>query len=180
MNNLKPAVARPMIDHIKHFSVGKYKREMFLVFVEEDIKTINVLDVKLKDLRSLLEKPSFVGVVSNNQNKWGGQMYISYQDNGLNYCQGLFVSDHPSKIEAAVALKMKVFNHIDQVNMVKPPEKELEERLKSHDWYYYQSDDQRIFLSGEKSFNRINELVFQLGDLGKDLYNKFCPKEFVK
>jgi hypothetical protein len=57
----------------------------------------------------------------------------------------------------------------------------LENTLKNHDWFYYYSDDFGVYENGQRSFDKINELIELLenNDLGKeanDLYEKYEPE----
>ena len=57
----------------------------------------------------------------------------------------------------------------------------LENTLKNHDWFYYYSDDFSVYENGQRSFDKINELIKLLenNDLGKeanDLYEKYEPE----
>ena len=57
----------------------------------------------------------------------------------------------------------------------------LENTLKNHDWFYYYSDDFSVYENGQRSFDKINELIELLenNDLGKkanDLYKKYEPE----
>jgi hypothetical protein len=54
---------------------------------------------------------------------------------------------------------------------------QLENLLKQHDWYYAWSDDSRVFKAGNAVQNQINSLIDQLGQEGKDLYNKYVPSD---
>jgi IS1 family transposase len=69
---------------------------------------------------------------------------------------------------------------MDNINM-KNKLKTLEDLLKNHDWFYYYSDDFSVYESGQRSFDKINELIELLenNDLGKeanDLYEKYEPE----
>jgi hypothetical protein len=57
---------------------------------------------------------------------------------------------------------------------------DLEQKLKSHDWYYMMSDDNRKYADGASQQTEIRKLVKSLeaigmGDEAKNLYNKYAP-----
>jgi hypothetical protein len=57
---------------------------------------------------------------------------------------------------------------------------ELESALKAFDWYYYMSDDPRVYRSGSAADQNLSNLVKKLKDLGygedvKKLYNQYAP-----
>ena len=57
---------------------------------------------------------------------------------------------------------------------------DLEQKLKSHDWYYMMSDDNRAYSNGSAQQSEIRKLVKSLeamgmGDEAKNLYNKYAP-----
>jgi hypothetical protein len=58
---------------------------------------------------------------------------------------------------------------------------ELESLLKGFDWYYYMSDDPRVYRNGSAYDNKVSNLVKQLTDLGygddaKKLYAQYAPE----
>lgn len=59
----------------------------------------------------------------------------------------------------------------------KSPLQQLEDLLKYHDWYYAWSDDHRTYKAGDEVQSQIKILVKQLGQEGKDLYNKYAPSD---
>jgi hypothetical protein len=57
---------------------------------------------------------------------------------------------------------------------------DLEQKLKSHDWYYYMSDDNRAYSKGSTQQSEIRKIIKDLESMGqgqeaKDLYNKYAP-----
>ena len=57
---------------------------------------------------------------------------------------------------------------------------DLEQKLKSHDWYYMMSDDNRAYSNGSAQQSEIRKLIKSLetigmGDKAKNLYNKYAP-----
>jgi hypothetical protein len=57
---------------------------------------------------------------------------------------------------------------------------DLEQKLKSHDWYYYMSDDNRAYSKGSAQQSEIRKIIKDLESMGqgqeaKDLYNKYAP-----
>ena len=57
---------------------------------------------------------------------------------------------------------------------------QLEAALKSHDWYYMMSDDNRAYTAGRQEQSEIRSIMKGLEDLGygkdaKDLYNQYAP-----
>ena len=156
---------KTVIDHIKYFL--KKNHQLYLVFVRDEM-TFTLIE-KTTKYKDLVQDPAFVGVISEGKNGWGGMMYLS--------SGGIFTSGHSSKYEVGIELKNKVFEKLNELNTPKTPEEELEARLKSHDWYYHQSDDNRYFLSGQESANKIRELMNLLPkDVADNLYNKYCPQ----
>ncbi len=64
-----------------------------------------------------------------------------------------------------------------------PMLKELEQQLKSHDWYYWYSDDRRYYEQGEYQTKKIRELVAQINRAGltgegNSIWKKTAPTEF--
>lgn len=58
-------------------------------------------------------------------------------------------------------------------------EKELEDALKSHDWYYMMSDDPRAYNAGSDEKSKISSLMSKLPrQQAVDLYNSYCPKDW--
>jgi hypothetical protein len=57
--------------------------------------------------------------------------------------------------------------------------KELERKLKSHDWWYSMSDDGSAWDRGRKQADDINKLIRDVGDDGKKLYKKYGKKAGV-
>ena len=56
----------------------------------------------------------------------------------------------------------------------------LEAKLKTHDWYYMMSDDNRVYMNGVGEQGEIRDILKQLeaigyGQEGKDLYNQYAP-----
>ena len=56
---------------------------------------------------------------------------------------------------------------------------ELEKALKSHDWWYSFSDDQRSWKKGKKESEDIRKLVDLIGDDGMSLYKQYGKKAGV-
>ena len=57
---------------------------------------------------------------------------------------------------------------------------DLEQKLKSHDWYYMMSDDNRAYINGSAQQSEIRKIIKDLESIGKgqeakDLYNKYAP-----
>ena len=50
---------------------------------------------------------------------------------------------------------------------------QLEELLKTHDWYYQMTEDHRVWQRGSQQRSKIRELVNELGNEGKDLYDRY-------
>ena len=55
---------------------------------------------------------------------------------------------------------------------------QLEAALKSHDWYYRMSDDNRAYQKGEQGIANIKDLVSKTGDEGMALYTKYKAEKF--
>ena len=55
---------------------------------------------------------------------------------------------------------------------------QLETALRSHDWYYMMSDDNRAYQKGSQESEKIKDLVSKTGDEGKALYNKYKEAKF--
>ena len=56
----------------------------------------------------------------------------------------------------------------------------LKTKLKTHDWYYMMSDDNRVYMNGVGEQGEIRDILKQLeaigyGQEGKDLYNQYAP-----
>lgn len=67
---------------------------------------------------------------------------------------------------------------IEKYNKIAP---ELEDKLKSHDWTYEYSDDNRSWKNGQAQKIAINKLIKQLPEAeAKELYNKYAPDMFKK
>lgn len=56
---------------------------------------------------------------------------------------------------------------------------ELERLLKSHDWFYSFSSDQRSWKNGKKESENIRNLVNLIGDDGMSLYKQYGKKAGV-
>jgi hypothetical protein len=57
---------------------------------------------------------------------------------------------------------------------------DLEQKLKSHDWFYIISDDNRTYTKGSAQQSEIRKIIKDLESMGKgqeakDLYNKYAP-----
>lgn len=55
---------------------------------------------------------------------------------------------------------------------------EYKEMLSRHDWFYYFSDDHRVWLAGEKSSKEIISVAQNNGDDFKRAYNDAHKKHF--
>jgi len=57
------------------------------------------------------------------------------------------------------------------------PEEEFEDLLKNHDWYYYMSDDNRVYRNGHAASKRLSVLAEQLGRMNEleEERNKYPP-----
>lgn len=56
------------------------------------------------------------------------------------------------------------------------PEEELELSLKHHDWWYYMSDDHRVWTNGQAELRHIQMLCGKVApERAKELYVKYCP-----
>jgi hypothetical protein len=56
----------------------------------------------------------------------------------------------------------------------------LEKMLKSHDWYFRMSDDDRSYDRGKREEDEIKQLVSTLGEEGKKLYDKYKKEANIK
>lgn len=56
----------------------------------------------------------------------------------------------------------------------------LEKMLKSHDWYFKMSDDDRSYDRGKREEDEIKQLVSTLGEEGKKLYDKYKKEANIK
>lgn len=52
--------------------------------------------------------------------------------------------------------------------------------LKNQDWFYFYSDDQRVWSNGNDNEKKIKDLLKETGQDGKDLYNDMKPSTFDK
>jgi hypothetical protein len=57
---------------------------------------------------------------------------------------------------------------------------DLEQKLKTHDWFYMMSDDNRAYTRGSAQQSEIRKIIKSLESLGygqdaKDLYNQYAP-----
>lgn len=64
-----------------------------------------------------------------------------------------------------------------------PMLKELEQRLKSHDWWYPYSDDHRYWKQGGQEMDAIRKLVARINDAGLEkeaeaIWKKTAPADF--
>ena len=55
---------------------------------------------------------------------------------------------------------------------------QLESALKSHDWYYMMSDDNRVYKEGSQEARNIKDLVSKTGEEGMALYKKYKEENF--
>ena len=65
------------------------------------------------------------------------------------------------------------------VSMKKKKMIELETLLKSHDWFYFYSDDSRSYRKGDEEHSKIKRLVDFIGKDGKKLYKSYGKKRGV-
>ena len=65
------------------------------------------------------------------------------------------------------------------VSMKKKKMIELETLLKSHDWFYFYSDDSRSYRKGDEEHSKIRRLVDFIGKDGKKLYKSYGKKRGV-
>ena len=56
----------------------------------------------------------------------------------------------------------------------------LEQKLRSHDWYYMYSDDHSAYLEGSQEASDIQALVDKLGEEGRELYQQAFYKHFKR
>ena len=56
---------------------------------------------------------------------------------------------------------------------------ELETLLKSHDWWWFMSDDRRAYKKGEAEQSKIRRLVDFIGKDGNSLYKQVAKKNGV-
>lgn len=66
------------------------------------------------------------------------------------------------------------------LNMVSNLMNDLEQRLKTHDWFYMMSDDNRAYNNGSVQQSEIRKIVKDLESMGygedaKTLYNQYAP-----
>lgn len=57
---------------------------------------------------------------------------------------------------------------------------DLDKLLQSHDWYYMFSDSNSVYNKGLAEEAKIKELVYHLGDEGKEHYRNALRKYFPK
>lgn len=50
--------------------------------------------------------------------------------------------------------------------------------LRSHDWYFYFSDDHRVYSAGEQAGSRLRSIAENGNDAHKKVYNKYHAKHF--
>ena len=55
---------------------------------------------------------------------------------------------------------------------------QLESALKSHDWYYMMSDDNRVYKEGSQEARNIKDLVSKTGEEGMALFKKYKEENF--
>ena len=65
-------------------------------------------------------------------------------------------------------------------NLKRKKMKELEQKLKSHDYTYVYSDDMRSYKKGQKEQDEINKLINLLGDEGVSLYKQFLKSKGIQ
>jgi hypothetical protein len=65
------------------------------------------------------------------------------------------------------------------VSMKKKKMIELETLLKSHDWFYFYSDDSRSYRKGDEEHSKIRRLVDFIGKDGKKLYKSYGKQRGV-
>ena len=82
--------------------------------------------------------------------------------------------------EADIEVDADKYEGEQELGQVSAMMNELESLLKGFDWYYYMSDDPRVYRSGSAYDDKVSSLVKQLTDLGygddaKKLYNQYAP-----
>lgn len=50
-------------------------------------------------------------------------------------------------------------------------------KLKNHDWYFHYSDSMKVYSNGERSQKEIMELVKEMGEEGKRIFNENSPQD---
>ncbi len=65
------------------------------------------------------------------------------------------------------------------VSMKKKKMIELETLLKSHDWFYFYSDDSRSYRKGDEEHSKIRRLVDFIGRDGMKLFKSYGKKRGV-
>tara|TARA_Y100001936_G_scaffold180992_1_gene178032 strand:- start:312 stop:629 length:318 start_codon:yes stop_codon:yes gene_type:complete len=65
-------------------------------------------------------------------------------------------------------------------NLKRKKMKELEQKLKSHDYFFVYSDDMRSYKKGQKEQDEINKLINLLGDDGVSLYKQFLKSKGIQ
>ena len=65
------------------------------------------------------------------------------------------------------------------VSMKKKKMTELETLLKSHDWFYFYSDDSRSYRKGDEEHSKIRRLVDFIGKDGMKLYKSYGKQRGV-
>jgi len=55
---------------------------------------------------------------------------------------------------------------------------QLESALKSHDWYYMMSDDNRVYKEGSQEAKNIKDLISKTGEEGMALYKRYKEENF--
>jgi hypothetical protein len=55
---------------------------------------------------------------------------------------------------------------------------QLESALKSHDWYYMMSDDNRVYKEGSQEAKNIKDLISKTGEEGAALFKKYKEENF--
>lgn len=50
--------------------------------------------------------------------------------------------------------------------------------LEQYDWFYYFSEDHRVYQAGEQAYRRLKELVLEGGDDFKQAFNEAHAKRF--
>jgi hypothetical protein len=77
-------------------------------------------------------------------------------------------------LEFELTDSIKISEDLDK--KLNPKLKELEKLLKSADWYYMYSDDNRAYMNGKKQMNDIRDLVKKIGKSGMNFYQDYLKK----
>lgn len=114
---------------------------------------------------------------ASRRSGWCGEAEVV---NALGGTSTLTTDEHADLDDAVEDLKaQRAEALVEAAEILADPAKELEYRLKAHDWWYAYSDDHSVWSSGEATRRRLHALCDRLGsERAKPIWNANAPQDF--